>query len=83
MQFTEGGHDLVAQRVEGSLRAEGEHGALDRRHEGLERHDTPLHLLVVSALLRLSHVETVLQQAINDAPDACKRRTHTPHTAQG
>lgn len=83
VQLSEGAHDLVAERVEGSLRAEGEHRALDRRHHGSEGHDAPLHLLVVRALLRLPHVEAVLQQGVKDAPDACERRTTAQHsTAQ-
>lgn len=71
MQVAQGVHGASAQRQEGSLRAQREHRALNRSHQGTERHNPPPHSAVVRTVFCLSDGEAVLQQRVQDAADAC------------
>lgn len=76
VSLPEGIHDSSAQRHERGLRAEREHRALNRGHQGTEGHDSPLQAGIVRAIVRLPHVEAVLQQRVQDASDACREPAH-------
>ena len=71
MQVAQGVHGASAQRQKRGLRAQREHRALDRGHQGTERHYPPPHAAVVRTVFRLSDGEAVLQQGVEDAADAC------------
>lgn len=71
MQGPQGVHDASTRRREGRLRAEREDSTLDRRHQGTESHDPPLHTRLIRTVCGISHVKAVFEQGVEDSADTC------------